>query len=183
MLTDEELSASLEYIFKKTTQEVIKFNDKKIVDNIGVMKDGVLFCKSRLLESQNVRAVEDLEIGMNLKIFTGVNFAAPVIDKLSPIAVSISFHIHFNVLPHRGAETLYRLSLQHAKIIQGRTLMKKVYEDCIFCKKLKLKYLKQIMGPLSDAQLSISPIFYYGYIDAWGPVKSFVPRLRWFSNR
>ena len=175
MLTDEELSCSLDYLFKKTTEEVIKFNDKKVVDKIGMMKDGVLYCKSRLLESQNVRAVGDLEIGVNLKSFTGVNFAVPVIDKHSPVAVSISLHLHYSVLPHRGAETLYRLSLQHAKIIQGRTLMKKISEDCIFCKKLKLKYLKQLMGPLSDSQLSISPIFYYCYIDAWGPVKSYVP--------
>ena len=175
MLTDEELSASLEYIFKKTTAEVLKFNDKKLVDRLGVMKDGILYSKSRLLESQNVRAVGDLDIGLNLKSFTGVNFAVPLIDKCSPLAVSISLHLHYNVLPHRGAETLYRMSLQHANIIQGRTLMKKVCEDCIFCKKLKLKYLKQLMGPLSDAQLSISPIFYYCYIDAWGPVKSYVP--------
>ena len=75
----------------------------------------------------------------------------------------------------RPLTILFRMSLQHANIIQGRTLMKKVCEDCIFCKKLKLKYLKQLMGPLSDAQLSISPIFYYCYIDAWGPVKSYVP--------
>ena len=47
MLTDEELSSSLEFIFKKTTDEVIKFNDKKAVNKIGEMKDGVFFCKSR----------------------------------------------------------------------------------------------------------------------------------------
>ena len=43
--TDKELSASLEYIFKKTTEEVLKFNDKKAVVKIGVMKDGVLLCR------------------------------------------------------------------------------------------------------------------------------------------
>ena len=37
MLTDEELSASLEYIFKKCTEEIVKFNEKKVVDKIGVM--------------------------------------------------------------------------------------------------------------------------------------------------
>ena len=123
-----------------------------------------------MLERQSIRAVGDLEIGLNLKSFTGVNFAVPVIDKHSPFAISI--HIHYNVLPHRGAETLYRLSLQHAKLIQGRILMKQVCVDCIFCKKLRLKYLKQLMVPLSDAQLSISPIFYYSYVDAWGPVRA-----------
>ena len=98
------------------------------MDKIRVMKDSVLLCKARLHESQNVRAVGDLEISVDLKSFTGVNHAEPVIDKLSPIAVSISLHLHYNVLPHRGAETLYTLSLRHAKIILGWTLMEKFSE-------------------------------------------------------
>ena len=113
-LTYEELGASLEYEFKKITEVVIKYNDKKAVDNVGVNKDGVLFCKSPLLESKEVRAVGDLEIDVK-----GVDSDAPVIDKLSPIAVSISLHLHYNVLPHRGAETLYTLSLRHAKWQSG----------------------------------------------------------------
>ena len=31
------------------------------------------------------------------------------------------------------------------------------------------------MGPLSDFQLSISPIFYYTFVDSFGPLKAFVP--------
>ena len=88
------------------------------------MKDGGLLCKSRLDENQNVYAVGDLEIGVK-----GDNFDAPVIDRLSPIAVSVSLHLHYNVLPHRGAETLYRCSLQYVKIIVGRTLRKELCED------------------------------------------------------
>ena len=72
-----------------------------------MMDDRVLLCKSRLHESQNVCAVGDLEIGVK-----GVNSNAPVIDKLSPIAVSVSLHLYYNVLPLRGAVTLYRRSLQ-----------------------------------------------------------------------
>ena len=117
VLTDEELSASLEYRFKKTAEDVLKSNIKKAVDKTGVMDDRVLLCKSHLYESQNVRAVGDLEIGVK-----GVNSDAPVVnDKLSPMAVSISLHLHYNLLPLRGAETLYTLSLQHAKIILGWT--------------------------------------------------------------
>ena len=114
VLTNEELGASLEN--KKTTEEILKFNDKKAVVEIGVMKDGGLLCKSCLDENQNVYAVGDLEIGVK-----GDNSDAPVIDRLSPIAVSVSLHLHYNVLPHRGAETLYTLSLRHAKIILGWT--------------------------------------------------------------
>ena len=75
------------------------------------MDDRVLLGKSRLLESQSVGAVGDLEIGVK-----GVNFDAPVIDKLSPIAVSISLHLHYNVLPHREAETLYTLNFSMLRL-------------------------------------------------------------------
>ena len=62
----------------------------------------------------------DLEIGVQ-----GVNLDALVIDKLSPIAVCVSASTFTTILlPHREAETMYTLSLQHVKIILGRTLMK-----------------------------------------------------------
>ena len=107
VLTDEELGTSTSLENKKTTEDVLKSNIKKAVDKTGVMDDRVLLCKSCLHESQNVRAVGALEIGVK-----GVNSDAPVIDKLSPIAVFVSLHLHYNVLPHRGAETLCRRSLQ-----------------------------------------------------------------------
>ena len=43
MLTDEDISASLEFIFKKTTAEVMKFNEKTTVEKIGDINDGILF--------------------------------------------------------------------------------------------------------------------------------------------
>ena len=48
-------------------------------------------------------------------------------------------------------------------------------DECIFCQKMLHKYTKQLMGPLSDEQLSISPVFYYTYADAWGPLRAYVP--------
>ena len=45
-------------------------------------------------------------------------------------------------------------------------------EDCIFCK-LKLKrYLRLVMGPLSNLQLSILPVFYITLVDLWRPLKA-----------
>ena len=51
-LTDEDLSKGLEYLFKKSTQEILKFENMKEVQKVGVMKDDVLFCNSRILEGQ-----------------------------------------------------------------------------------------------------------------------------------
>ena len=84
-------------------------------------------------------------------------------------------HLHYNVIKHRGAETIFRMSLQYAKILQGRVLFRDITEDCVYCKKLRLRYIKQMMGPLSDCQLTISPIFFYTYVDAWGPIKAYTP--------
>ena len=174
-ITDKELSASLEYLYKKAAKEVFQYNDKKSVDRVAEFHDGILYCKTRLLEGQTLRVVGDLKDSVDLQSLTGVNFRVPVMDRHSPLALSIALHLHYNVVKHKGYETVHRISLQFAKILQGRVLMKDVSEDCIFCKKLRLDYLKQVMGPLSDLQLSVSPVFYYTYIDAWGPLKAYVP--------
>lgn len=174
-LSDEDLSASLEYIYKKETQVTIKFNEKKALDKLAVLQDGILYCKTRLVEGQTLRLVGGLENSKDLQSLTGINFQVPVLDKHSPMAVSIALHLHYQVVKHKGYETTYRMSLQFARILQGRILLKDVSEDCMYCKRLRLSYLQQMMGPLSDLQLTISPIFYYTYVDAWGPVKSYVP--------
>ena len=37
------------------------------------------------------------------------------------------------------------------------------------------KCIKQLMGPLADSQINISPIFYATYVDLYGPLTIFVP--------
>ena len=174
-LTDEELSEGLEYLFKKATQEILKFENKKEVEKVGVMKDEILYCYSRILEGQDLKAVGCLSETIDLETFTGMKFCVPLVSKYSPLAISLALHMHYNVNKHRGTETTFRLSLQHARILQGRQLFKEVADDCIFCKKLRLRYTKQLMGPLAESQLSISPIFYFTLIDMWGPIKLYCP--------
>ena len=174
-LSDEDLSQGLEYLFKKSTQEILKFENMKEVQKVGIMKDDILFCSSRILEGQELQTVGFLKEALDLETFTGVKFCVPLVSKNSPLAMSIALHMHYNVSKHKGVETTFRLSLQHARILQGKQLFKEVAEDCIYCKKLKLKYVKQLMGPFSDTQLCISPIFYFTYIDMWGPLAIYCP--------
>ena len=54
-LTDEELSAGLEYLFKKATGEIIQFENRKDIEKLGVLKDGIYYCNSRILESQDLK--------------------------------------------------------------------------------------------------------------------------------
>ena len=49
LLSEEALSAALEYLYRKATAEIWKFHDKKYIDKVGVMKDGILYCKTRML--------------------------------------------------------------------------------------------------------------------------------------
>ena len=169
------ISLSLEYIYQKTTSEVLHFNDKKFVDKVGIMSDGILYCKSRLTDDQSLRIVGGLENVIDLETFTGVSFKVPVIDKFSPLALSIVNHLHYTVILHKGVETTHRMALQYVRILGGRSLFKMVRDDCSFCQKELSKHIKQIMGPLSNQQLSITPIFYYTLVDAWGPLRAYVP--------
>ena len=169
------ISLSLEYIYQKTTSEVLHFNDKKFVDKVGIMSDGILYCKSRLTDDQSLRIVGGLENVIDLETFTGVSFKVPVIDKFSPLALSIVNHLHYTVNLHKGVETTHRMALQYVRILGGRSLFKMVRDDCSFCQKELSKHIKQIMGPLSNQQLSITPIFFYTLVDAWGPLRAYVP--------
>ena len=63
---------ALEYLYKKATAEILQFYDKKTINKIGVMKDGIMYCKSRILESQTLRAVGELENVIDLQSFTSM---------------------------------------------------------------------------------------------------------------
>ena len=135
----------------------------------------MVYCKSRIQESQDLRVVGCLEDILDLHSFTGVNFWVPIIDRYSPIAISLANHLHYDLIKHRGTETIHRLALNYVHILGGRSLLKLIRKECVFCQKLFLKYVKQVMGPLSDQQLSVSPIFYFTYADAYGPLRAYVP--------
>ena len=174
-LNEEHLSAALEDLFKRATKEVITYNHKKDIDKIATKSGGILYYNSRLLEEAELKVVGHLADTINIEQFIGVNFRVPLVDQHSPLAYSIALHFHFTKFPHKGAETQYRMSLQFSKILNGRKLFKQISDDCVYCKRLRKKTLEQIMGPLAEPQLSISPIFFYTLVDLWGPLKSYVP--------
>ena len=174
-LEEKHLSAALDNLYRKATKEVKEFNHKKDIEKIAMEKDGILYSTSRLLEEAELKVVGHLADTINIEQFTGVNFRVPLVDQHSPLAISIALHLHYHKFPHKGAETQYRMSLQFAKIISGRKLFNRISSDCVFCKKMQKKVLEQMMGPLSESQISVSPVFFYTLVDLWGPLRSFVP--------
>ena len=105
------------------------------------MKCAIKSCtvNRELRKVKELRAVGGLDDIVDLQSFTGVSFKVPIIDRYSPIAISLAYHLHFDVVKHRGAETTHRLSLQYVKILGGRALSKLIRDECIFCRKILLK--------------------------------------------
>ena len=93
------------------------------------LKDEILYCMSRKLESHELSTAGWLSKELGLETFTGIKFCVPVISRHSPIAVSIALHMHYNVHKHRGTESTFKMSLQHARILKGKQLYKDISDD------------------------------------------------------
>ena len=51
-ITDEDVSLALQYWYRTGTGEVYMFSKKKFVEKATVEKNGILFCKSRIMDGQ-----------------------------------------------------------------------------------------------------------------------------------
>ena len=173
-VTDLERDDALEYIFKVETKLVKKFNTKVKLDKIAIEEDDILYSRSRVLEGQTVKVVGGLKIDTSLSGLFNLNFKVPLIDQHSPLAYPLALHLHtqFN---HRGVETCHRLALNFVKIIGSLQIFKSISLKCAICLKDRKKYLRMVMGGLSDSQLTISPVFYFTMVDMWGPLRAYCP--------
>ena len=169
-----DVARALNYWYSKATLEVEKFNKPETVNKIGVKKENILYCRSRIQDGQ--RFVETAEFGAtSLGLEAGLHLMTPLIDRHSPIAYSIGLYIHDSVGKHAGFETCYRLSLEYVHIIQGASLFKIIGDECSKCAKIRKKYLEVAMGPISKHQLSLCPLFHVAYCDLDGPYTTYVP--------
>ena len=109
-----------------------------------------------------------------MKDLTASTFFVPIVDKDSPIALSIVEDIHWNhpTAQHRGVEIVWRYVLKEAYIIDGRSLVVKIRESCERCRVLNKRSLQVIMGPVSPDSLIIAPAFYVTQVDLAGPFQA-----------
>ena len=179
LITDDDVSRSLEYLFRKATLEVKKFQKPEFLKKIAIENDGILFSRSRILDGQRLQIApgfEDLEFLKSFKPFqNGFNLVCPVLDRFSAVSFSIAQYIHQKVFPHRGFESSYRFSLDFVNIIEGLRLFRELGEECVSCKKLRGKYLDYAMGPLPEENFTIAPPFYITQVDIFGPCHVYVP--------
>ena len=174
LLTDLDVSLALEYLFKKGSEEVRKFNKPDLVKKLCVEKDGILMSRSRILDCIRFQVAGGLENLESLFQF-GIKSMNPVLDRYSPLSYSIGDYIHRIKANHRGYENCYRESLAHVFIIQGMSLFRELNEDCVKCIKMRGQYIQAAMGPVSDAQLTIAPAFWICMADIMGPVHIYAP--------
>ena len=82
---------------------------------------------------------------------TDIHVFSPVVHRWSPLAYSIANWVHMDIAKHAGFETCFRHSHNHAFIIQGLSLFEVIGKDCIFCQKLRARFLEVSMGPRDPA--------------------------------
>ena len=88
-LSNEILSLSLDYLYRKAGAEVLHFNDRKYVSKIREVHEEIVYCKSRIEEGQQIKVVGGLENVLVLKSFPGVSFKVPTIDSYHNIIILI----------------------------------------------------------------------------------------------
>ena len=87
-------------------------------------------------------------------------FCVPVTSHHSPIACSIVNEVHWHEeVKHSGIETTLRCVLKKTYIIHGRELVKKIKKNSQRCRYLLKKTLDVTMGPISNYNLMIAPVF------------------------
>ena len=168
------VSLALQYWYKMGSREVTKFNKKEFIDRAAVERNGILFCRSRIMDGQRFIITGGFNAnGLGSEV--QLDMMTPMLDRYSPIAYSIATFVHNQVGKHAGYETCYRLSLGFCHIIQEASLFREISEECSKCKMIRKKHIDAVMGPVSDHQLTISPPFFTAFCDLDGPYTVFVP--------
>ena len=173
--TDEEINSARNYFFRKCTNEVKHFLPPIKYRNISTLKDGILYYTARMLNTDDITIVG--RYNNIMKDLSASTFCVPLIDKSSPVAISIvnDVHWHHKTAKHSGVETTQRFVRKEAFIIEGRGLIKMVRKKCRRCRYLMKKTVDVAMGPVSKLNLTIAPAFYASQVDLCGPFSAYSP--------
>ena len=159
-------SIAILHYLKMASDEFRAFESKQTLRKHTYQADGLLFSKTRWTETSQIHSTCGEE---NRLLDYNIQASAPVMDRRSPISLSISLHFHHEVGNHRGVDHSYLLSLSAVYIFGGQKLMKQVVSECIRCRiKLKARFY-QNMGPLSKQQLTFGSVNRYSMMDMSGP--------------
>ena len=109
----------------------------------------MLIYTGRILPIDNVTIVGNATTVM--KDLTSITFNVPILDRYSPVAISLCNEIHWyhNTAQHCGPETVWRYVLQNVYIIEGKTLVNRIGKSCERCRYLNKRTLDVTMGAIT----------------------------------
>ena len=173
LVSEPMLQTAFYYYALKASEEVKKFVDKSRYANISKEIDGVLYYSGRILPDQEFGGRPDI-CGAALDLCQ-TTFCVPVMDRCSPVAISIALEIHWfhPDVKHLGIETIYRQTLKVAHIIGGMRLVTSIKLGCKECRRLNKDTIDVAMGPIQKMNLCIAPAFYASQLDIFGPFKAY----------
>jgi hypothetical protein len=172
---DEDVTNAETYFYRKASDEIRHFLKPKQYKSISTEgSNGVLYYSGRTLPDVTVVG----NITEPMYDLTNATFRVPLTDKHSPIAFSLVNGVHWNhnTAHHSGVETTWRYVLLSMFIIEGRSLVKLIRNDCQRCRYLEKRALAVPMGPVSKHQLLVAPAFYVSQVDLCGPFLSYSPQ-------
>ena len=159
-----DIQWALFYLYTKATGEVDKFSKPDKIQRDMFRLGGILFHKSRIADgrryimSGNMKNIESVA-AQNINLFT------PVVDRWSPLAYSLADLIHTDVSSHSGHESTFRKSFNFCFILQGLSLFKEIGSSCVFCTKLRAKFIQATMGPKDPSAYALAQTDLYGPIE------------------
>ena len=172
-LTDTDIQYSLNYYFRKGTEEVKTYVHPKHYEDISVEKGGVLYYAGRVFNGDI--SFEGNNITQKMIDLSSQTFVVPIIDRYSPLAYSIvnDVHWHHTSAQHSGVETTIRAIMTIAHIFHVRQLVKLVKKNCKRCRYLLKRTVDIMMAPTSKLQLCVAPPFYVTQSDLCGSFSAY----------
>ena len=173
ILTEKEITAAKNYFFMKSTIELKHFTGLKKIKILSVEKDGIIYHTERILNMEDTTIVG--RFNQSIKDLTATSFIVPMLEKYSPVAVSIINEVHWYhpSVNHAGVETTLRHVNQQVYVIEGRTIVKSIRKSCQRCRYILKRTLDVVMGPVSKHVLNIAPAFYSTQVDLCGPFQCY----------
>ena len=93
----------------------------------------------------------------------------PILTYKDPLAYIWMQHAHND--DHSGITKTVAKSRRKFWVIRARKLAEKIKKSCYTCRRLDKELAQQLMAPLPDSRVKISPTFYVVSMDLWGPIK------------
>ena len=174
VLSDAEIQHSLDYLFRKATEELKSYVHPKHYANISVERNGVVYYTGRLC-NEDISFEGCDSITQKMLDLTKETFVVPVVDRHSPLAYSIVNDVHWyhKTARHSGVETTIRALMTIVHILNVRQLVKLFKKNCKRCRYIMKRTLDIMMARGSRDQLHVAPPFYVTQVDLCGSFDSY----------